>query len=462
MEQNEWTDILNALKSINHSMDERFEKDAGLYISMEDTDELKKKIFDGQYRQIIDKFKYGQFSPEALANLLIKNAWLIQNTENKKFEALREIFDACDFSYFSGVMQDGVFENKIEMPTDFRILLLTVFLERADSLTCTQMLQQNIQFLNNVKLRAICVLQALKEQPILERYENFCTYVHHWENLLTEEKTLSKLFAPDKFTDEVRNKIFDNEFRKNSAACNFWINRLGADNAEYMFNLFKNYCRANSGSPANITPWLLHMFNLARKNPEKNIPLFAEYFADACQSMDANRKITLAQNGINKTTDTETAIFQTALQNRGIDIGARGELADLEQIINTLEGHWYQRSLNFLVLSFKKKYGRNYKEKLSEIRAEVSDDRFKEFCFRLIEKTDNNPEINMKYLLYFIEKVLPVATLKTDPWVQKFLHYVENRVVLTSPNYRRLNGFDKIRNFVREKDFNLYSSLITT
>ena len=162
MEQEDWTGILDALKSINHSLDERFEKDANLYISMEDTDKLKRTISLGHYRQIADRLKHGQFSAEALTNVVIRNAWLIRN---HKYDELRGIFDACSFSYFSGVMQDGVFENKIEMPTDFRILLLTVFLERADSLTCTQMLQQNIQFLNNVKLRAICVLQALKEQP---------------------------------------------------------------------------------------------------------------------------------------------------------------------------------------------------------------------------------------------------------------------------------------------------------
>ena len=102
MDRNEMDAVIGALKRINRCLDERFEKDADLYIASEQVEDIKKIIYKGNYAKIAKECspQLKIFSPRAMVNVLIKNAWLMRNTCYKK---LRPVFESCEFFYLQSI-----------------------------------------------------------------------------------------------------------------------------------------------------------------------------------------------------------------------------------------------------------------------------------------------------------------------------------------------------------------------
>ena len=53
MDRNEMEAVVGALKRINRCLDERFEKDADLYLAPEQVEEIKKLIYGGKYDKLV-------------------------------------------------------------------------------------------------------------------------------------------------------------------------------------------------------------------------------------------------------------------------------------------------------------------------------------------------------------------------------------------------------------------------
>jgi len=462
MNKEEMDSIVNALNRINRSLDERFEKDADLYIPAERVEKLKNLIYLGNYKEIVKEcVELKIFSSEGMANVLIKNAWLMR--KNSKYDELRMVFQNCDYRYFQSVMTEGVFENKFEMPSEFRLLLLSIFLSQADSVTCQHMLEQNLLFLNQPKLRAICVAHAIKDFPPLERYRKFKSYAQISPNLLTQSKELKKFFGEDFFTDDVKNAIFDEDFGRDHQLSSFWVNCLKSDDAEYMFSRFLNLCKRNSGNIKAVSEFLQYIFSLGRKNEEKNMPLLAEYFAESCNAMDGFLKSKLAEKGMLKVSNKYEAIFQQALASKGIQVEKKEPLPDLDEIIDKMNEHLRPSNSNlyrFLIVAFVKQYANDYAQSLDRIGEEVSPEVFAEFCCQLVERTERNILQNMKYLIYVIDNLISNNNgnvYNVEQISRRMLRHIENFDMFHTCKNEK--GIEKIKTFVKDKDFNLFRKL---
>ena len=78
MDEKDVVALADAYGRINDSLNERFEQDIRLYIPMEGLENLKKMIYHGEYDKLVEKYTLKKYSAEVLANVWIKNAWLMR------------------------------------------------------------------------------------------------------------------------------------------------------------------------------------------------------------------------------------------------------------------------------------------------------------------------------------------------------------------------------------------------
>ena len=465
MDENELEELNKALKQINRCLDERFEENADLYIAPEQVEDIKKLIYAGNYDRLVKECSptLKKFSPQVMAHVLIKNAWLMRNT---KYATLKPIFEECSYHDLQNIMTESVLDNKIAMPSNFRFFLIKIYLSKTPAATCRQMLEDNLTFLKNMELRALCLRQSLTDEPqILNRYKIFKKEVSATPAIHTQVKILAEMFPPAEFTDDFIESVFDDNLVSESTGTAFWITTLGAESVTAVMNNFKTYCRLHSSYIKKCREILRRIFPIARQN----FPVFVEAFANACQSMDghANKK-SLAEQCLKliKKDSDEEVLLRKALESRGFDVDdmEQGEWATLDEIKSALEEDSITKGrYNYLVLSFDKQYRKNYKNKLDEIMKDIDNyvfndpetayDNFKEFCCRLIERTERKPEQNIKYILYVIEKFANAD----DEVVARLLNHIERHNIFAT--CKKVHGIEEIKTFVKNMDFDLFCEL---
>jgi len=452
MDKNEMDSILGALERINRSLNERFEKNADLYIAPETVEKLKKLIYVGNYPHIA---KYctvmKKFSAEVLANVLIQNAWLMRSP---KFEQLQPVFEECNKNYLQSVMVESVLDNKIEMPPEFRLQLISIFLSNGDSVMCRQMLEQNPQplFLNHPQLKAICIRQALKNETLIERYKLLNDYFEKNKELLMQEKILNELFPTNEFTETLKQKIFEEQIKPSTSTWHFWINTLVKDGVSFIMEQFKQYCKLN---PSRISEakGLLGKLQTVSNNDFKT---FAEKFAQACAYMDGDRKEGLAKSLLSRINagSAEEKILIAAFNRNGISNVTRNELADINEIIkcfNEYTRQKYEHSRAYFAKSFDTNYYSKCEKMLDKLQEEIPESRFEDFCFFLVK----SKFWHLKYLLYAIDYLEDAES--NDDLVKKILMHIKDKNILQ--NYKNDPNIGKIIDFVKSNDFDLFVEL---
>ena len=452
MDKTEMESIVNALDRINRSLDERFEKNADLYIAPEQVEKLKRLIYLGNYQQIVKECTLKKYSAEVLANVLVKNAWLMRRNS---FALLQPIFEECNYDYLKSVMYDGVFDNKIDMPPQFRLQLIFTFLKKGDSAMCQKMLEQKLLFLNHPKLKAICLRQALKDEPITERYRRFNYYVEKNRNILTQESILAPLFPSEEFTDELRLEILKKHIiNQASGSWHFWIMRFGKADIPFIMRVFKRFCRMHSSDLSACKKLIGALYPLSRSD----FKTFADKFADACTCMDGDdKKIRLAEGVLNRLEvgSSEETILQAALARRDIKGIARSSLADMDTISELLSQdstNYYKKAANWLATSFDNQYYNDCEDRLDELGQVVPQDRFEDFCLLLVKGKFSH----LRYLIYAIEKLIP-AVDENDALIRALLKHIEDKNILQR-NIKDPN-ISKVVDFVRTNDFDLFCRL---
>lgn len=469
MDENELEELDKALKQINRCLDERFEENADLYIAPEQVEDIKNLIYAGNYDRLAKECSPAlkKFSPQVMAYVLIKNAWLMRSP---RYATLKPIFEECGYNDLKIIMEKSVLDNKIAMPSDFRFFLIKIYLNNTPSENCRQMLEQNPTFLNNVTLRALCLRQILKDVvDITARYKIFYKEVKSTPALLTQGKILSEMFQHDKFNDDFMESVFDDNLVDESTCTQFWIDTFGAESIPDIMSNFKSYCRRHSSNQRKCSEVLGRVFRIGKKD----FAVFANLFADACNCMDgfANKK-SLASKCLNLTKDeTEGTILKNALKNIGLDFDdmEKGTLADIDEIKEALcEDHITDGKYKYLVASFHNKYRRNYKQKLDEIRRDINEDvfgdpetayeHFEKFCCCLVERTELNLQQNLKYIIYVIDNLVAPYADRDDNIVKHLLNHIERHNIFAT--CQGINGIAEIKNFVHDKDFDLFCKLM--
>lgn len=466
MDENELEKLNKALKQINRCLDERFEENADLYIAPEQVEDIKKLIYAGNYEKLVKECSpiLKKFSPQVMAHVLIKNAWLMRSP---KYATLKNIFEACGYYDLKNIMTQGVLDNKIAMPSNFRLFLIRIYLANTPAEICRQMLEDNLTFLKNIELRALCLRQGLTNEPnILNRYKILRKEAKTTPAIYTQVKILAEMFPPAEFTDDFIEAVFDDNLVDESDGIHFWIDTLSAESVPTVMDKFKSYCRLNSSNIRKCREVCRRVFSIGKKD----YPVFVAVFADACKCMDGfSKQKSLAEQCLKLTregTDEET-LLKNALENHGFNVNdmEKGDLADLSDIKSALgENYISNGKYNWLVISFHKKYRMNYKDKLDEIMNDINNDdletaydHFEEFCCRLVERTELNRQQNIKYMLYVIDNF--VDSDDDAPVVERLLNHIEHNNIFAT--CKKISGIEKIQTFVRKMDFELYCELIS-
>ena len=90
------SDLLTTVNRIKASLNKRYEKDAELYISYQDTLRIKHHIFAREYEAIENLIQAQIVSPTVVARVVVKNLWLLENLSKGDLKKLNVILNRCD------------------------------------------------------------------------------------------------------------------------------------------------------------------------------------------------------------------------------------------------------------------------------------------------------------------------------------------------------------------------------
>ena len=95
MDEGMWKKMQSTLRRVEKAVDARFEKDTDLYIAKDDLEWLNKKLYEGNYKLVVNRLKTG-LKAEALTRVIIENAWLLPNN---RYGCLLAVIKKCPPSY---------------------------------------------------------------------------------------------------------------------------------------------------------------------------------------------------------------------------------------------------------------------------------------------------------------------------------------------------------------------------
>ena len=140
----EQVELANTLKRIKTSLNKRYEKDAELYISYQDTLVIKKHLYNKEYESINDMVRNGIHSPAIVSRVIAKNLRLIHSADITVVEEnLRSIMNCCDWRFLKSI-KEQIDDNTIEASMDVKQFILKIYYSLAPVEEC-------IHYLNNAE-----------------------------------------------------------------------------------------------------------------------------------------------------------------------------------------------------------------------------------------------------------------------------------------------------------------------
>ena len=153
-------DISNTLKKVEKALDLRFERDSSLYISKEDTESIKKALYNSKFQNINAFIK--KFGNKIVGKVILNNSWLIDFHKNER--ELKKIFDSIDKEFLRDISKD-IIEDKIFSTTEFKLFIKQYYLKSIPLKECPKIYKDTKELIQN---RATCLKRYLKEEYILE------------------------------------------------------------------------------------------------------------------------------------------------------------------------------------------------------------------------------------------------------------------------------------------------------
>lgn len=144
-------ELLATVNRIKTSLNKRYEKDAELYISYQDTLRIKHHLFKREYEAIENLVQAHSISPTVVARVTVKNLWLLDDFSKKDKNSLNAILDQCDTSTLRTVV-DGINENTVEMSFELKDTINRIYYGKAP-------LEECLYYLNEVDKRNTDVLK---------------------------------------------------------------------------------------------------------------------------------------------------------------------------------------------------------------------------------------------------------------------------------------------------------------
>lgn len=121
-------DLLKANKRVEAALNRRYERNAELFISKQDVDDIKKWLHEGQFSYVYSKFKAENIHPDIYFLTVLKNSWLIKSIDEKEFkDFIYPILKQVRPHFAKSYLQE-VAERKMDVPDLLRKNLLKYFM----------------------------------------------------------------------------------------------------------------------------------------------------------------------------------------------------------------------------------------------------------------------------------------------------------------------------------------------
>lgn len=227
-------DVKLTVNRINDALSRRFEKDASLYISKQEIEEIKSLLYNKQYYKVFGMFKTKKHSAEVLTKTIIRNAWLMYEISDREIkDYFNPIFSVCIPQILDLVLQDVV-NNRIEMPFTLKETLTPLYYERASIDECENILENR----DAIKLSVLksCLKRVIQAESNISRaYRKLNTYLKD-KRLESDPKLIPVALNFEKLTvsqkKDLAEKIYEDKlidaFQENDKPPFNWISAFTA------------------------------------------------------------------------------------------------------------------------------------------------------------------------------------------------------------------------------------------
>ncbi len=132
--------LLCTLKRIDRSLNKRYERNAALYISPQDTEVIKKHLYRQQFPAVLDMVRAGRQTAAIVARVVSRNLWLIDNDQDALWSFLPPILKDCDPVFLREILE-AMQENRLEASSQIKQIYLSVYYSMAPAEECLRCLQ---------------------------------------------------------------------------------------------------------------------------------------------------------------------------------------------------------------------------------------------------------------------------------------------------------------------------------
>ncbi len=470
--------IRNTCKRIENSLNKRFEKDADLYISIKDIEEIKKDLCKCKYGKIKGYYVSKKFSAEILTKVILKNAWLISNITYKDFkENFEIIFSECNNEMLNLIMPD-IIENKIDIPEKFRNELIRIYANKLSGKESKKELDNGsnvIKVGNTIDVLFINTINSMKGSNT--KYKWIQKYIDMYPKLINSSNILSKVINEDDMKNLLED-IFEDCIlnSENSEEDRIWQDLFKKKNPKLSFNRIIQYIYLEGNTEAC---WLLKKYSVRIMEYDKeNVEFYINSIMDLYNKSnnDIKARIIRVVSYINSQNKDLINKFSLAIE-RSLDENNYGlnklyekvkeEVAiDEDENIKDLYDEFVEldiedvngyKRLAFLL----NKINDDGKEQLmiqflNDLHG-VNDDYIEQSAIELLKIIIETYFKNTRYFEILLESV-DLFNYQKDYLIKVLLSIVESKDMINRGNYVFKN---KIKNFIRDNDFELYQNLYT-
>lgn len=213
-------ELAKTLKRIKTSLNKRYEKDAELYISYQDTLVIKKHLYNKEYEAINDIVRNNIHSPAIVSRVIAKNLWLIHSTDITAVEEnLKSIMNCCDWRFLKRI-KEQIDDNKIEASVEVKQFILKTYYSIAPVEECINYLD-NAEHFENDTIKS-CFKKIVKKaetvadkMQYIEKYSKKYKFIENDKNILIQVIKQMSDEEQEKFQDEISN-VVDEAIKKSS------------------------------------------------------------------------------------------------------------------------------------------------------------------------------------------------------------------------------------------------------
>ncbi len=440
--------ITKTVERIREALNRRFEKNAELYISNQDIQKIKNLLWTSSFETIAKWSQMQRYSPEILAKVILKNAWLIQAVSPRKMERLMPVFNNCNPKLFSEIMKE-VIENKIDTPLNLVRMLEPLYYDSVEMEKCQQILDNGH---NDIKILEICFRRIIKRISFAEElYEEIKKYF----GMYPESENIREVDVSHLKTEQQKlflNTIFKNEIIDSDTDQWGWIdifNKFG----QTAFDLAINYL---SGLSEFRNPNQKRVVNLiiARiVNSDENNQLFTKQIVELYEINPSIRfSLTLGLRKIRTRQIAQNLVKE--FQEIGIPEGGR-----IQDVVNEIEtGERDELIIQTVDDIFDEINGRPHRHLRYVSRIFMRNERFNTLFGQLFSKNYCNEELIQKFVIEVIKndgnRLIDIALTH---WKKEQKETLRDRLLNLIKEERF--GSSNVKEFVFENDFEVYKTI---